>query len=101
MSKRVSTVKRFDTDAVQGEGSYVKMRSLKLREVRALRKERNNPDFDGVEQMADIIAKQLIEWNWVDDEGEPIPCTPEGVDELTEAEAELLATLLIVGEAKN
>ena len=29
-----------------------------------------------------LFADRLLEWNWVDDTGEPVPCTREGVGSL-------------------
>ena len=102
MPKRKS-VKKHDTSEVQGEGSYVILSSVKVWEIRKLRQESANPDVNQVEAGIVLLARHVVGWNWVDDEGQPLPVPkddPTVVDELTEEESEFLANLL-VGKPKN
>lgn len=101
MAKRKS-VRRFDTDEVQGEGSYVVMTAFKVKEIRAARqaKREQGDDFDGVEAGVQALRTHLVEWNWVDDNDQPLPKPqdePSVIDDLTSDEAEFLANLLVQG----
>lgn len=93
--------KRFDTKEVQGEGSFVIMRSLRvgqIREVKALEKD------ELYEKTVSILISHILEWNWVGDDDEPLSLPkdePTVMDELTNAEFEYLSTLLVSGDTKN
>ncbi len=107
MPKRRS-VKRHGTDEVQGEGSYVILTSVKVREIRALRKViGDNPEdvekldekeIDKFEEGLSLVTRHIKEWNWVNDDDEPmlIPNDDSStVDELTNEETEFLTGLLM------
>jgi len=105
MAKR-TTVKRFDTDEVQGEGSYVVLSSLKVKEIRHLRnadKAKDN-DFDAFDEGCKLLAQHIVDWNWVDDEDQPLPL-PKGkvsvIDMLTNEESEFLSDLMTGTDTKN
>lgn len=103
MPKRVS-VRRFETDEVQGEGSYVVLTSLKVKEVRWLRQQSKDKDFDAFEGGLKLLVQHILKWNWVDDHGEALPLPsvdPSVVDNLTNDEADYLSELLIDAESKN
>ena len=97
------TVRRYETEEVQGEGSYVVLSSLKVGEVRKLRKQ---SDGEGDEVLAGLkmLSTHILEWNWVDDNDKDLPL-PKGkiavMDELTNEEVELLSELLIGGNEKK
>lgn len=103
MSKRTS-VKKFPSTEVQGEGSFVVVTGIKVKEIREMRKRsKEEEDFDDFEGGVEMLAKHVISWNWVDDEGNPLPLPkdkPDAVDELTSEESEFLVGLLM-GTAKN
>lgn len=102
MSKRRS-VQKHPCDKVQGEGSYVILSAVKVREIRILRKMGDDPDFDEFEGGIKLLARHIVDWNWVDDEGKPLPKPKEDaevIDELTNEESEFLVGLLI-GSSKN
>lgn len=97
MPKR-QTVKRYETDEIQGEGSFVKVSGVKIREIRKIKKLSDDPDYDQFEGGLEMVANHILDWNWIDDEGEPLPLPkddPAVVDELTNQETEYLAELLI------
>jgi len=51
-----------------------------------------------------LLEKHIVEWNWVDDDGDPLALpkdNPETLDDLTDAESELLARLLLTSDTKN
>jgi len=131
--------KRIKTEEVQGKDSYVVMTSLKVYEMRSLRKkqadsrkQRNDyqktlqaysaalesgkttadlvipeePDYiDPVEEGLELLKQHVIEWNWVDDEGEPLPQPkddPEVIYQMTDDETKFLTEILSgEREAKN
>jgi hypothetical protein len=105
MPKRQS-VKTYKSDIVQGEGSFVKTTAVKVKEIRQIRKHAKDEDFDDFEGGIKLLADHIIKWNWVDDEGQPLPCPkddPEVINELTNEESEYLVGLLMGerGESKN
>lgn len=103
MAKRIS-VRKFDTEKVQGEGSYAILSSLKVDEVRKLRIQGKDPEFDAFEGGMELLAEHIVEYNWVDDEGELLPLPSEDptvIGKLTHAEADYLADLMIGASSKN
>ena len=103
MAKRIA-VRKYDTDSVQGEGSFVVMSSLKVGETRKLRKLVASDDVDEVFEGLKLLSKHVVDWNWVDDNDELMPL-PEGkiavMDELTNEEVEVLSDLLIGANEKK
>jgi len=102
MPKRQS-VKKYPCDEVQGEGSWVVLSAVKVREIRVLRKLGDDPKFDEFEGGVELLTKHIVDWNWQDDNGEPLPKpreTADVIDELTNGETEFLVNLLI-GSSKN
>jgi hypothetical protein len=88
-----ANVRTFDTSEVQGEGSYITLRPMTLGEVldvqRAAEERRTfwyrlarffgrivqrrpSPTEIARQNMADVIS-YVREWNWVDDDGKPLP----------------------------
>jgi len=105
MPKRQS-VKTHKSDEVQGEGSFVVTTAVKVREIRQIRKYAADENFDEFEGGINLLAKHVVKWNWVDDEGKSLPSPkedPKVIDELTNGESEYLVGLLMGGkdEAKN
>ena len=105
MPKRQS-VKTHKSDVVQGEGSFVITTAVKVKEIRQIRKNAADPDFDDFEGGINLLAKHILKWNWSDDEGKPLPCPkedPKVIDELTNEESEYLVALLMGSpdDAKN
>jgi len=100
---RRNPVKQHETPDLQGEGSYVKMTLVKVGEVRKLRsREKTEEDFNSFEEGLELLSAHIVEWNWVDDEGEPLPSplnNSEVLDMLTDEEATHLVQLLMGEEA--
>ena len=93
------------SDEVQGEGSFVVLRRQTLGETirhAALVDAGKVPDAS-----RDAILACVIDWNWVDDQGRPLPLPSKGLDLdlLTDEEVSFLVTKIIArqekGEAKN
>jgi hypothetical protein len=125
MPQRQNNIK-LKSDEVQGEGSYVIVKRPTVadvkqwqREARELTKERkrkekelkNNPELEEeleegdivIEMSSERLAKHVVSWNWVDDDGNPLP-NPHGnveiFDILTDDEFTFLGTCLL-GSAEN
>lgn len=81
---------RIPTDAVQGEGSYVVLRRMTVDELTGLGKAMEGANTE--EQIAysrAIVSQYVEEWDWVDDEGQPLPFPkddPSVVGKLTDLE---------------
>ncbi len=118
MAKR-KTVKKVSTDELQGENSYVIVTAVKTKEIKQTRRESQavsdaqkevekrrkvgDEDIEDVEPYdafgsgLDMIRRHLKEWDWVDDDGVPLPQPkedPNVLDELTIEEVTFLANLL-------
>jgi len=102
MPKRQNIV-RLDSSEVQGEGSFVVVRAQSVREMRDLTKSDAYRKLvtatDAVDSqiamfdLAPDTLKRILEWNWVDDDDEPLPLPkddPEIFDKLTQQEFEFL-----------
>ena len=104
MPKRKS-VKTIKSDEVQGEGSYIRIVQLKVRKIREMRERVEAEKMDMFEVGLELVEDQVLEWNWVGDDGEPLPQvkdSPEVLNELTEEEATFIVNQLIgADEAKN
>jgi len=97
MSKRQS-VKTHKTDEVQGEGSFVVTTAVKVREIREIRKHAADPEYDDFEGGIGLLARHIVKWNWVDDEGNSLSSPkedPKVIDDLTNKESEFLVGLLM------
>ena len=95
MAKRNST-KRIDSDVVQGEGSYVVVRRLKIGGWRTLREKSAKEDADNFAIDLETIQEYIVEWNWVDDDGEPLAF--DAVDDLTIEEKSFLIGAIFTPE---
>jgi hypothetical protein len=83
VAQRLS-VKTVPSVEVQGEGSWVKLRAVTVGEAEDMRsladlpEDENSPEYRAKQ---DDIFKKLativIEWDWVDDDGTPLPCPPK------------------------
>jgi len=76
MAQRKQSV-RADTANVQGEGSYVVIRRLKGVEAYeysdASTTLKNQPSGAAYWQMVQCLGRLVVGWNWVDDDGKPLP----------------------------
>lgn len=88
---------KIDTAEVQGEGSYVIMRRLTWGDVEELAAQEagNNTRL---EIARNILPHYLDEWNWVDDQGNPLPSPKENfevIEGLVGLEVNFLLTKLM------
>ena len=99
MPKRQRIV-RHKSDKVQGEGSWVCVAQLTVGEMRKARQAAAEGG-DAFELGVEMLKSHIIEWNWVDDEGNPflqVPDSPDVVDELIDTEISFLG-VRITGSA--
>ena len=131
MPKRQNVVKVF-TESVQGDDSYVIVRKLTVGEAREVLRDRQRRNKSAMKRMSEAgqdreMTKEMIdgetadenmtwainrfkdhirEWNWVDDDGKPLPQIkddPSVVDVLNLDEMRVLSNALGASEdeAKN
>lgn len=76
---------RVETPKVQGDDSYVVVRKIsgkmgfRLMAMSAKVRE-GEADVELTREIADTALGQVREWNWVDDDGEPLP-VPSKIEE--------------------
>ena len=104
MPKRQAT-RRVDSEKVMGDDSYVVLRSLKYGNARKIvNQAKEMGDEEAEEAMNDLLKEVVAEWNWVDDEGDPLPLPSEGLDvnDLYPHEINFLVNSLVEGsDQKN
>ena len=103
MPKRQS-VKKYPSDEVQGEGSFVVVSAVKVGEIRKIRKEAKAEGYDDFEGGLGLLARHIIKWNFVDDDGNPLPLPrehPEVLEDLTDEESKFLVNCIMGESPKN
>lgn len=103
MAKRI-TSRRFETPNLQGEDSYIELSGLKIGERREYFAASKAEDFNMLEVGVDLFVKHIKGWNWVDDDGKPLPLPaddPSVIDDLTDIESEGIADFLMNPDTKN
>ncbi len=66
----------FNTEEVQGDGSFVKIKNLSISELIALTNTQDGKTLSKEEsaQIAlDVLNVMIVDWNWVDDDDNPLP----------------------------
>lgn len=95
------------SEVVQGEGSFVTFRKVsygQLQQARKLAAEGTLTPEQNEQYGRDWLARSIVAWNWVDDQGQPLPLPAAGldIDVLTNEEANwLMAQLIGEAQAKN
>jgi hypothetical protein len=79
MATRLNT-RRVEADEVQGPGSFVVVRYPTVAEARAIFAANGREEETVVS--APILLRSIVEWNWVDEAGLPLPL-PQNPDDLT------------------
>jgi hypothetical protein len=101
MPQRQNT-RRFLSSAVQGDDSYVVVTRLTVGEAKNIHKMQvargeDNPDIDSLEAVIPLYIQHIADWNWVDDDGKPLPLPkqdPGVIDQLTDQEFAYLGDIL-------
>lgn len=107
MSKRNNVVRRM-SESVQGEGSWVDVRKLSWGVSRdlalfSMQQGSGKPTPELMEKTEATILAHLVAWNWVDENGTPMPL-PTTVDDmrtLTEEEMNFLTEAVFPPKDKN
>ena len=103
MPQRKST-KKVNSEAVQGEGAYVVLKKVTVGMWKETRAKIALPDADSMTIDLETIRDHVVEWNWVDDDGEPwpVPSQDENVlDALTIDEKSFLVGALFGDEEER
>jgi len=104
MGRRKNTV-RVDTPEVQGDDSYVVVTQPTVREIRLILAE-SGDNLATLNAAIKTLAPHIREWDWVDDDDEPLPLPKDDesvIEQLTIGELNVLFTALVgsVAERKN
>lgn len=74
MPERINKLlKRVDSAPVQGEGSYVRMKAPTIGDIRDGSLPDTSDRSANMDYAVSLLGKMVIEWNWVDDDGNPLP----------------------------
>jgi len=95
MAKRNNRI-RLDTTEVQGEGSFVVLTLPTLREVQSVLA-KGGESLEAFQESSDVLSNHIKEWDWVDDDGNPLPLPkdePGIANALTTQEFKLLINTL-------
>lgn len=106
MAQRLS-VQRFDSPDIQGDDSYVCIIRPTVKQMKSAmetlkpngREELSEAEKNAINLDAalKILEENIVEWNWVDEMGEPLPLPrtdPSVMDGLTDMEVQFLAALI-------
>lgn len=119
------SVHRYETEAVQGEGSWVEVKRMTLGESKAVQHKSQKlaakvakmkaaavaagddeallaagiyEQNEGWKAGLEMFATKVVGWNWLDDDGNPLPLpreNPDVLDELTDEEIALISELIV------
>ena len=77
MAKRLHKKYRtIESTAVQGEGSFVKVKSMTINEMMGYGNSKDK-DADPAKLGLQILDDMIVDWNWVDDDDNPLPIPAE------------------------
>jgi hypothetical protein len=85
------------TPEVQGDDSYVVVTLPHVQEIQTIMEQKDD-NLESFKVGSQIIADHVMEWNWVDDDGEPLACPkgePDAVGCLTTDEYRRLIEILL------
>jgi len=74
MPQRINKLlKQIDSSEVQGEGSYVKMKAPTIGDIYDGSLPDTSDKAANMDFAINLLGKLVKEWNWVDDDGQPLP----------------------------
>ena len=84
-----NSVVKVDASKIQGEGAYILWRRITWGERKQIQESNKQGTLDPMQ----IVIDYLDEWNWVDNDGNPlpIPSTLDDLNDLYDEELEFLA----------
>lgn len=95
MPKRQNRI-RAATPDVQGDDSYIVVTLPTTQELKAIIRLEDSDNVQAFESGADLIRNHLKEWNWVDDDEEPLPLPKDDMDVIGRLTAQEFRTVLDV-----
>lgn len=104
---RRKLITRVKSDEVQGEDSWVDIRRMLWKEIKALQKQKKKIDESedaGFEVGSELILSHIERWNWCDESGVPLPQPeddPDVFDDLTDEEFSFLADAVAGNEEER
>ena len=68
-----------DSSEIQGEGSFVKFKNVSLTDILKYSQGADNKldDQDAAQMGLQVLDDMIIEWDWVDDDDQPLPVPAE------------------------
>lgn len=100
-----NALRRIDASSVQGEGAYIVVRPLRVGEVRDIRQHGETMSDDERRALDNTLLQQnVVEWNWVDDDGNllPLPSVePSVIAEMTQEEFIFAVQAITTGTLPN
>ena len=96
MPERINKLlKRVDSAQVQGEGSYALLKSPSIGDIRDGQLPDTSDRTANMDFAVSLLGKLVKEWNWVDDDGNPLPApSAEVINGLPYAEIKFLMDAL-------
>lgn len=94
MAAKRQAIFTFPSDKVQGKGSWVKVRAMMYGTVKRIRLEL--ADADDEQQLTaneQLVIDHVFDWNWVDDDDQPLPLPKADPDVLTRLTAQEMTFL--------
>lgn len=95
MARQVKT-KRVETTDLQGEGSYVVLRSPKWGLLRKAQKQAasSGDAAAGMTFADELLVKSVLDWNWTDDDGQPLALPKDAPAVLDDLDSDEVAFLI-------
>jgi hypothetical protein len=92
--------RKIDSSEVQGEGSWVKLSKLTVREINE--SDEQLADKGNIPYSLEMLREHVIEWNWTDEKGVALPQPTEdgAIDDLTDDEFQFRCSALVGRESE-
>jgi hypothetical protein len=97
-------VRRIPSPGVQGDDSWIEVSRLTVGEARDADRFRTDGEGDSFHAVLELYQKHVVGWNWVDDDGEPLPLPgddPGVVEALTDLEFSFVGDCLAGNEVEQ
>jgi len=98
------SVVKLDSNKVQGVGTWVKVSKMTVGEIMDV--DTLSEEEGKIQYSTRMLKEHVMEWNWTDDEGKPLPQPkddPAQLENLTQDEFQFLCEVVVSGgtELKN
>lgn len=99
VARKHKLLRKVDASEVQGDGAWVLLKAPTLEDIRGYALPKDGDTTGAMDFGMVVIGKLVKGWNWVDDDGNPLPePTPEIVASLPYAEIAWLMEALELGK---